>query len=178
MHPTGVRHCLKSLKPQIAYHPAMDGMTIMRVYNWKKHNKIKENEVDFLLKKALQIIDDSKEPWTERHFGRPPYPSKSMVGICLMKVYFGMPYRDLESLLRSNQTLQELLQLTEVPDHNTIQRSMEKIPLEYLTHLNQKLAMSFKKSNKTLPLMQLDSASGNSTSHGSMPKALSGRKST
>jgi transposase len=156
----------------------MDGMTIMRVYNWKKHNKIKENEVDFLLKKALQIIDDNKEPWTEKQFGRPPYPPKPMVGICLMKVYFGMPYRDLESLIRSNKTLQELLQLEEVPDHNTIQRSMEKIPMEYLKHLNQQLAMSFKKSDRTLPSMQLDSASGSSTNHGSTPKEHSGRKST
>jgi hypothetical protein len=156
----------------------MDGMINMRVYNWKKHNKIKENEVDFLLKKATQIINDTKEPWTEKHYGRPPYPSKSMVSICLMKVYFGMPYRDLESLLRSNRTLQELLELKEVPDHNTIQRSMEKIPISYLQQLNQQLSMSFKKSDKTLPSMQLDSASGNSTNPGSTPKGLSGRKST
>ena len=156
----------------------MDGMTIMRIYNWKKHNKIKENEVDFLLKKAIQIIDDSQEPWTEKNFGRPPYPPKSMISICLLKVYFGMPYRDLESLIRSNRTLQELLELKEVPDHNTIQRSMEKIPMSYLQQLNQQLTMSFKKSDKTLPSMQLDSASGNSTSRGSTSKGHSGRKST
>jgi transposase len=156
----------------------MDGMTIMRVYNWKKHDKIKENEVDFLLKKAIQIIDDSQEPWTEKNFGRPPYPPKSMLSICLLKVYFGMPYRDLESLIRSNRTLQELLKLKEVPDHNTIQRSMEKIPMRYLQQLNQQLAISFKKNGKTLPSMLLDSASGNSTSRGNMPKELSGRKST
>jgi len=156
----------------------MDGMTIMRVYNWKKHNKIKANEVDFLLKKALQIINDNQEPWAEKNFGRPPYPSKSMVSICLLKVYFGMPYRDLESLIRSNRTFQELLELKDVPDHNTIQRSMEKIPINYLQHLNQKLAMSFKKSDKTLPSMQLDSASGNTTNHGNTPKEPSGRKST
>jgi len=156
----------------------MDGMTIMRVYNWKKHNKIKENEVDFLLKKAIQIIDDSQEPWTEKNFGRPPYPPKSMISICLLKVYFGMPYRDLESLIRSNRTLQELLELKEVPDHNTIQRSMEKIPMSYLQQLNQQLTMSFKKSDKILPSMLLDSASGNSTSRGSTLKGHSGRKST
>jgi len=144
----------------------MDGMTIMRVYNWKKYNKIKENEVDFLLKKALQIINENQEPWTEKNFGRPPYPSKSMVSICLLKVYFGMPYRDLESLLRSNLTFQELLELTDVPDHNTIQRAMEKIPMNYLKHLNQQLTMSFKKNDRTLPSMQLDSAYGNSMNRG------------
>jgi hypothetical protein len=77
-----------------------------------------------------------------------------------------MPYRDIESMLRSNESFQKLLDLGHVPDHNTIQRAMEKIPMEYLQHLNNKLAMSFKKSDRTLPLMQLVSASGSSTNHG------------
>ena len=138
----------------------------MRIYNWKKYNKIKENEFDFLLKKAIQIINETTNPWEEKNFGRPPYSQKSMVAICLLKVYFSMPYRDIESMLRSNKTFQELLTLENIPDHNTIQRAMEKIPLEYLQHLNNKLAIAFKKSNKTLPSMQLDSPSNNSTNHG------------
>jgi transposase len=150
----------------------------MRVYNWKAHNKIKENEVDFLLKKGLEIINDNKEPWADKNFGRPPYPPKSMVSICLLKVYFGMPYRDLESLLRSNKTFQELLELKDVPDHNTIQRSMEKIPMDYLQQLNRQLTLSFKKSDRTLPSMQLESASGSSTNPGKTSKGHSGRKST
>jgi hypothetical protein len=69
-----------------------------------------------------------------------------------------MPYRDIESLLRSNKTFQEMLELQTVPDHNTLQRSMEKIPLGYLKDLNQKLTFAFKKKERTLPLMQLDLA--------------------
>ena len=80
-----------------------------------------------------------------------------MVLICLLKVYFGMPYREIESLIRSNRTFQEMLNLEKIPDHNTIQRAMEKIPMDYLQDLNQKLTFSFKKRNLILPLMQLDS---------------------
>ena len=158
---------LTSLEPQaIMIHGAITDKrnpTILK----KWINKIKEKEVDFLLKKALQIINDNQEPWTEKNFGRPPYPPKSMVSICLLKVYFGMPYRDLESLLRSNQTFQELLELKDVPDHNTIQRAMEKIPMNYLQQLNQQLTMAFKKSDKTLPSMQLDFPSDSSMNPGS-----------
>lgn len=128
----------------------------MRVYNWKKHNKIKEKEFEILLKEAMRIVNDSQEPWNKKHYGRPPYPSKPMVLICLLKVYFGMPYRDIESLIRSNKTFQDVLQLEKIPDHNTIQRAMAKIPLGYLKDLNQKLTFSFKKREQTLPLMQLD----------------------
>ena len=80
-----------------------------------------------------------------------------MVTICLLKVYFQMPYRDIESFIKSNKTFQDMLELTKVPDHNTIQRAMEKIPMDYLKDLNQKLTFSFKKREMTLPLMQLDS---------------------
>jgi hypothetical protein len=128
----------------------------MRVYNWKKHNKIKENEFGILLQEGIRLINETQEPWSEKQYGRRPYPSKSMVTVCLLKVYFQMPYRDIESLLRSNKTFQEMLELKTVPDHNTIQRSMEKIPLGYLKDLNQKLTFSFKKREQTLPSMQLD----------------------
>jgi hypothetical protein len=130
----------------------------MRIYNWKKHNKIKENEFEILLREGMRIIEESKEPWDVKQYGRRPYPSRSMVLICLLKVYFGMPYRDIESLIRSNQSFQDILHLNTIPDHNTIQRAMAKMPLGYLKDLNQKLTFSFKKRELTLPSMQLDLA--------------------
>ncbi len=130
----------------------------MKIYNWKKHNKIKENEFEILLREGIRLINETEEPWGAKQYGRRPYPSKAMVTICLLKVYFQMPYRDIESLLRSNKTFQEMLELKTVPDHNTIHRSMEKIPIDYLKDLNQKLTFSFKKRKQTLPSMQLDLA--------------------
>jgi hypothetical protein len=127
----------------------------MRIYNWKKHNKIKENEFEILLQEGLRIVNETEEPWNVKQYGRRPYPSKAMVNICLLKVYFQMPYRDIESLIRSNRTFQEILELKTVPDHNTIQRAMEKIPIGYLKDINQKLTFSFKKREQTLPSMQL-----------------------
>ena len=126
----------------------------MRVYNWKKHNKIKEKEFEILLREGMRIVNETREPWNVKQYGRRPYPSKAMVNICLLKVYFRMPYRDIESLIRSNKTFQEMLKLKKIPDHNTIQRAMAKIPMEYLQDLNQKLTFSFKKRGQTLPLMQ------------------------
>ena len=125
-----------------------------RVYNWKKNNKVKEKEFEILLREGMRIVNETPEPWGVKQYGRRPYPSKAMVNICLLKVYFRMPYRDMESLIRSNQTFQEMLGLDRIPDHNTIQRAMAKIPMEYLENLNQRLTFSFKKRNMTLPSMQ------------------------
>jgi transposase len=138
----------------------------MKAYNWKRQNEVKPKEFDFLLKEAIRVIDETKAPWTAKHMGRPPYEAKTLVSICLLKVYFGMPYRDIEGLIRSNQTFKDILDLEVVPDHNTIQRAMEKIPMEYLKLLNGKLSIAFKKSDRTLPSMQLDLASDSSTNHG------------
>ena len=125
-----------------------------RPYNWKKNNKVKEKEFEILIREGMRIVNETPEPWNEKQYGRPPYPSKSMVSICLLKVYFRMPYRDMESLIRSNQTFQKILRLDHIPDHNTIQRAMEKIPMKYLEDLNQKLTFWFKKKDMTLPSMQ------------------------
>ena len=129
---------------------------LMRVRNWKKHNKAKEREFEILLREGMRIIEETKEPWTPKQYGRRPYPSRPMILICLLKVYFGMPYRDIESLIRSNKSFQDLLGLNKIPDHNTIQRAMAKIPLDYLKELNRRLTFSFKKREQTLPSMQLD----------------------
>ena len=129
---------------------------MVRVYNWKKHNKVKEKEFEILLREGMRIVNETPEPWSEKQYGRRPYPSKAMVNICLLKVYFQMPYRDIESLIRSNKTFQDMLELPRVPDHNTIQRAMEKIPIGYLEDLNQKLTFSFKKRDMILPSMQQD----------------------
>ena len=125
-----------------------------RVYNWKKNNKVKEKEFEILLREGMRIVNETPEPWSVKQYGRRPYPSKAMVNICLLKVYFRMPYRDMESLIRSNHTFKKMLHLDSVPDHNTIQRAMERIPMEYLENLNQKLTFSFKKRNMMLPSMQ------------------------
>ena len=71
----------------------------MRLYNWKKHNKIKEHEFEIFLREGMRIIVKSKEPWDVKQYGRRLYTSRSMVLICLLKVYFGMPYLDIESLI-------------------------------------------------------------------------------
>jgi hypothetical protein len=130
------------------------GCKMVRTYNWKKHNKIKTHEFEILLREGMRIVNETQEPWSEKQYGRRPYPSKAMINICLLKVYFGMPYRDIESLIRSNKTFQEMLKIKQIPDHNTIQRAMAKIPMDYLQALNQRLTFSFKKRNLTLPSMQ------------------------
>ena len=129
-----------------------------RVYNWKKNNKVKEKEFEILLREGIRIVNESEEPWAVKQYGRRPYPSKAMLNICLLKVYFRMPYRDMESLIRGNKTFQEMLKIKQIPDHNTIQRAMAKIPIEYLQDLNQKLTFTFKKRDMTLPSMQQVSA--------------------
>ena len=126
-----------------------------RNFDWKSYGKSKEKELLILIREAKKIVEDIEEPWSKEHYGRPPYPSRTMVLICILKVYFKMPYRDIEGLLKTNATLRRELNIGVVPDHNTIQRAMEKIPEEYFKKLNNKITINFKKRGMTLPSMQL-----------------------
>lgn len=127
-----------------------------RKFDWKSYGKSKEKELSILLREAKRIVEETDEPWPKEHYGRPPYPSRTMVLICILKVYFKMTYRDIEGLLKTNATLRRELNLTVVPDHNTIQRAMEKIPEEYFRKLNNRITLNFKKRGMTLPSMPRD----------------------
>lgn len=124
-------------------------------FDWKNYGKSKEKELSILIREAKRIVEETEEPWPKEHYGRPPYPSRTMVLICILKIYFKMPYRDIEGLLKTNATLRRELNLESVPDHNTIQRAVEKIPGEYFRKLNNKITINFKKRGMTLPSMQL-----------------------
>lgn len=123
-------------------------------FNWKNYGKSKEKELLILIREAKKIVEDIEEPWSKEHYGRPPYPSRTMVLTCILKVYFKMPYRDIEGLLKTNATLRRELDIELVPDHNTIQRAMEKIPPKYFRKLNNRITINFKKRGVTLPSMQ------------------------
>jgi hypothetical protein len=123
-------------------------------FDWKNYGKSKEKELLILIREAKKIVEDIEEPWSREHYGRPPYPSRTMVLICILKAYFKMPYRDIEGLLKTNATLRREMNIEIVPDHNTIQRAMEKIPQEYFKKLNNRITINFKKRDMTLPSMQ------------------------
>ncbi|MBI5000917.1 MAG: transposase [Euryarchaeota archaeon] len=132
------------------------GVTISK-FDWKKYGKSKERELHLLLREAKRIVWETDEPWSRERFGRPPYLSRTMVLICILRIYFKMTYRDVEGLLRANETLRKELELSEVPDHNTIQRATEKMPADYLRRINDKITIKFKKRGMTLPSMRQDS---------------------
>ncbi len=95
--------------------------------DWKSYDKSKEKELLKYLREAKEPVGLMDEPWQRHVMGRPPYDSRTLVVIRLLKEYMGLPYRDVESLLRSSYSLKREIGLTKVPDFKTVQRTMERM---------------------------------------------------
>jgi len=95
--------------------------------DWKSYDKSKEKELLAFLREAKELVGSMDEPWKRHVMGRPPYDPRSVVVIRLLKEYMRLPYRDVESLLKSSYSLRRELGLKKVPDFKTIQRTMERM---------------------------------------------------
>ncbi len=111
--------------------------------DWKSYDKSKEKELLAFLREAKELVGLMDEPWKRCVMGRPPYDSRTLVVIRLLKEYMGLPYRDVESLLRSSYSLKREIGLTKVPDFKTMQRTMERMSESYLKELNRRLGHRF-----------------------------------
>lgn len=114
--------------------------------NLELFSKVKENPSRFfrLLKKA---VEEAPEPWVQKprpKGGRPPYQSKDLIKICMLKIYFNKSFRGVETWVREDESLKGILGLTRVPDRNTLQRAMKKLNIEYFKKLNDQIAHHLK----------------------------------
>lgn len=62
---------------------------------------------------------------------------RALVALTLFKVYFGGSYRWMESYLKGEPSVLELLELKSAPSYETIRRCMYRVDIEYLLDLNE-----------------------------------------
>jgi len=63
----------------------------------------------------------------------------------LVKERYGLTYRDAEIYIKENMQTCLECGMVEMPDHNTIWRTMTKLREPYLKHLNHEVNQLFKK---------------------------------
>ena len=64
---------------------------------------------------------------------------RALVALTLFKVYFGGSYRWMESYLKGEPSIVELLELKQAPSYETIRRCMYRIDMDYLYELNERV---------------------------------------
>jgi len=98
------------------------------------------------LKAATKAIDDLPNPLERSGAGRPRFDYRSRITALLIKAWLNKGYRDTEVYLQDNK--QTLVRFgLQVPDHNTIWRTITFLSETYLKELNQKAAVNLKKGN-------------------------------
>jgi hypothetical protein len=91
------------------------------------------------------VLDKAPPTWRRRRTGRPPFDPTSRIMALLVKERYGLTYRDAEIYIKENKQTCLECGMTEMPDHNTIWRTITKLREPYLKHLNHEVNQLFKK---------------------------------
>jgi hypothetical protein len=98
------------------------------------------------LEVACRAIDGVPNVLERNGVGRPRFDSRSRIVGVLVKAWLGRSYRDVEVYLHDNRETLAQFSL-EVPDHNTIWRTMTLLPEEHLKELNREVGQLLKRGN-------------------------------
>jgi hypothetical protein len=113
--------------------------------DWKGYERYRRDEVNLYLAKAKSLVESNPDPWTPQKIGQPPYPSKPMVILLLLKTWLGMDYRSISAYLRAFPEQRRKIGLEKTPSHTTIRNHMLHLPETYLRRLNAQLTKPYQK---------------------------------
>ncbi len=113
-------------------------------------------EAGRFVRTAKRIVGEGQEPWiwTPRKdpanpgAGPPPrYQARSMVVLCLLKIYTDKSFRWMDGFLKENESLRRELGFTkDCPSYETIRRAMLHLDESYLRNLNRRVLAELRKT--------------------------------
>ena len=92
-----------------------------------------------------EVLSETGRPWKKKRRGRPEFDASTRIMALLVKEKYGFTYRQTEIYLKENKQTCLECGMTDLPDHNTIWRTMTKLHKPYLKRLNHEVNQLFKK---------------------------------
>lgn len=151
------------------------------VKDWSKYNTKRSTEFQDLLSALDHVVAEVGAPKAEpkppgqRGRGRPPYSPMAMVKVNVLRIYLKLSYRDMEALLKADESLRTRFGLASMPGQDTIHRHAETLTEAYLAKLNDALVARLKKTRSTQPSMPPVSRSRGTRDVGALPGPTSGK---
>lgn len=96
-----------------------------------------------------EVLIRAPPRWRRKHRGRPPFDPISRIMALLVKERYGFTYREAEIYLNENRQTCLENGMKQIPDHNTIWRTMRRLKESYLKELNREVNLLFKKPRAT-----------------------------
>jgi len=118
--------------------------------DWKGYERYRRDEVSLFLTKMKSLVEGNPPPWSPKKRGQPPYPSKAMVILLLLKTWLGMDYRSISAYLRAFPDQRAKIGLDEAPSHSAIRSHMLRLSEAYLRRLNTQLTKPYQKGASQL----------------------------
>ena len=117
-------------KPNIRLNPQIDSI---------RNRVLVQKGVEILLSIALLL----PPPVEKTGRGRRPYDYRKVLVLCILRVLLRKRYADYESEIRTNKTVIELLNMSELPCKSTIHNYARQFTLAVLYSFNKKLVASW-----------------------------------
>jgi hypothetical protein len=118
--------------------------------DWKGYERYRRDEVSLFLTRTKSLVEGNPPPWSPKKRGQPPYPSKAMVILFLLKTWLGMDYRSISAYLRAFPDQRAKIGLDEAPSHSAIRSHMLRLSEAYLRRLNTQLTKPYQKGASQL----------------------------
>ena len=77
-------------------------------------------------KEALRLAQESLPAYSSR-FSRKDYTQHQLFAMLVLREFLKQDYRGMEQLLKDWSDLREILGLTKVPDHSTLQKAAQRL---------------------------------------------------
>ena len=79
-----------------------------------------------LAETALAVAREALPPYSTK-FDRKVYTQHQLFAILVLREFLKQDYRGMEQLLKDWSDLRQVLQLTKVPDHSTLQKAAQRL---------------------------------------------------
>lgn len=107
----------------------------------RAYNLFEKYSFDLILNMIMGIVNDMNEPYTLGvcFGGKLGYAPKAMAMVTILHESMDKTCREMEAYLRHNPEIAKKIGLDSIPSKSTIQRTMKRIPEEYLDRINRKI---------------------------------------
>jgi len=97
----------------------------------------------------VREVESLPPPWQLKERGRPEWNPRIVAICCFLMVFYQKTYDSIESYLKNDRTLMEILNVDTLPGHSVIHRGMCKLRLTYVRRVMRRLTLRYRKKGMT-----------------------------
>jgi transposase len=113
-------------------------------------NYVSRNFEELVIKETIKAVWKAGDPWKIKKRGRPPHIPKVVAVCCILMIALNHTYDSIESHVKNNRTLKELLGTNRLPGHSVIYRGMRMLSIPYIRKVMKRMTYRVRRKGMNL----------------------------